>query len=103
IGQTGSATVGGSALFALGLGMGLPLIAVGASAGALLPRAGAWMVRVKQVFGVVFLGVAIWFLERIVPGPVVLALWAALLLGCAVALGALTRTAPDARAPVRLG
>lgn len=99
IGTTGSATTGGLALFALGLGMGAPLLAVGASAGALLPRAGAWMKRVKQVFGVVFLGVAIWFLERVLPGPLVLVLWAALALGSAVALGALART--ERAAPAR--
>jgi len=99
IGTTGSATTGGLALFALGLGMGLPLLAVGASAGALLPRAGAWMKRVKQVFGVVFLGVAVWFLERVLPAPLVLVLWAALALGSAVALGALART--ERAAPAR--
>jgi thiol:disulfide interchange protein DsbD len=58
--------------------MGAPLLVVGASAGALLPRAGAWMDTVKQVFGVMLLGVAIWMLGRILPGPVTLALWAAL-------------------------
>lgn len=103
IGQTGSAFVGGSALFALGLGMGLPLIAVGTSAGALLPRAGPWMKRVQQFFGVIFLGVAVWFLERILPGPVTLLLWAALLLGTAVSLGALARTERSAPAATRLG
>lgn len=91
IGQTGSPVVGGLALFALGLGMGIPLLAVGTSAGALLPRAGPWMDRVKQVFGVVFLGVAVWFLERVLPGALTLALWALLALGVAVFLGATTR------------
>jgi thiol:disulfide interchange protein DsbD len=78
IGQTGDVFRGGAALFALSLGMGAPLLVVGASAGALLPRAGAWMDTVKQVFGVMLLGVAIWMLGRILPGPVTLALWAAL-------------------------
>jgi thiol:disulfide interchange protein DsbD len=78
IGQTGDVFRGGAALFALSLGMGAPLLVVGASAGALLPRAGAWMDTVKQVFGVMLLGVAIWMLDRILPGPVTLALWAAL-------------------------
>ena len=91
ISQSGSAVVGGSALFALGIGMGLPLIALGTSAGGLLPRVGAWMENIKRVFGVVFLGVAIGFLSRIVPGPVTLALWAWLLIGSAVYLGALDR------------
>ncbi|MBK8957973.1 MAG: protein-disulfide reductase DsbD [Proteobacteria bacterium] len=96
ISQTGSALVGGSALFALGLGMGLPLIALGTSAGGLLPRVGAWMENIKRVFGVVFLGVAILFLSRILPGPATLALWALLLIGSAVFLGALDRHAEHA-------
>ena len=91
ISQSGSAVVGGSALFALGIGMGLPLIALGTSAGGLLPRVGAWMENIKRVFGVVFLGVAIVFMSRILPGPVTLALWAGLLIGSAVYLGALDR------------
>jgi thiol:disulfide interchange protein DsbD len=91
ISQSGSGLVGGSALFALGLGMGLPLIALGATTGHLLPRVGAWMVGVKQVFGVIFLAVAIYFLSRIVSGPVVLALWAALAFGVGVSLGAFDR------------
>jgi thiol:disulfide interchange protein DsbD len=78
IGQSGDVFRGGAALFALSLGMGAPLLVVGASAGALLPRAGAWMDTVKQVFGVMLLGVAIWMLGRILPGPVTLGLWAAL-------------------------
>lgn len=102
IGQTGSPLIGGAALFALGLGMGLPLIAVGASAGALLPRAGQWMERVKAVFGVIFLAVAVWFVERIVPPGVALMLWAALLIGCAVFLGALTRSERGAPATARV-
>ncbi|HIP53681.1 MAG TPA: protein-disulfide reductase DsbD, partial [Chromatiales bacterium] len=67
IGQTGDAMIGGTALFFLALGMGVPLIAIGTSAGRLLPRAGAWMDTVKVVFGVIMLGVAIYLLERIIP------------------------------------
>jgi thioredoxin:protein disulfide reductase len=78
IGQSGDVFRGGAALFAMSLGMGAPLLLVGASAGELLPRAGAWMDTVKQVFGIMMLGVAIWMLERILPGPVTLALWAVL-------------------------
>ncbi|MBI2802382.1 MAG: protein-disulfide reductase DsbD [Gammaproteobacteria bacterium] len=85
----GSAVVGGSALFALGLGMGAPLLVLGASAGRWLPRAGVWMETVKHLFGVVFLGLAIWFLERIIPPAATLALWATLLIGSAIFLGAL--------------
>lgn len=102
IGQTGSAATGGSALFALGLGMGLPLIVLGTSAGSLLPRAGAWMKSVKRVFGVILLGVAVWFLERIVSGPVALTLWALLLFGSAMFMGALERPQPGARGWQRL-
>jgi thiol:disulfide interchange protein DsbD len=89
LGRQGSPLVGGLALFVLGLGMGAPLLAVGFSAGHLLPRAGIWMETVKQTFGVVFLGVAISFLSRLLPGPATLALWALLLIGSAIYLGAL--------------
>jgi thiol:disulfide interchange protein DsbD len=60
IGQTRDVALGGAALFAMALGMGVPLLVVGISEGALLPRAGPWMVRVKQVFGVLLLAVALW-------------------------------------------
>jgi thiol:disulfide interchange protein DsbD len=86
IGQSGDVFRGGAALFALSLGMGAPLLLVGASAGELLPRAGAWMDTVKQVFGVMLLGVAIWMLGRILPGPVTLGLWAALAFVCGFVL-----------------
>jgi thiol:disulfide interchange protein DsbD len=78
IGQSGDVVRGAAALFALSLGMGVPLLLVGASAGQLLPKAGAWMDAVKAVFGVMLLAVAIWMLDRILPGPLTLALWAAL-------------------------
>ncbi len=89
ISTTGDAVLGGTALLALGLGMGVPLMVVGASGGHWLPRAGAWMNNVKAVFGVLLLAVAIWLLERVVPPAVTLALWAALLLGSGVYLGVL--------------
>ena len=76
ISQTGSVLRGGLALFSLSIGMGAPLLVVGASAGKLLPRAGAWMETVKQVFGVLFLGVAVWMAERILPERLVMVLWA---------------------------
>jgi thiol:disulfide interchange protein DsbD len=87
--STGDAVLGGSALLALGLGMGTPLILIGASGGHLLPRAGAWMETVKAVFGVLLLGVAVWLLERVVPAGVTLLLWAALAIGAGVYMGAL--------------
>jgi thiol:disulfide interchange protein DsbD len=76
IAQTGDMVRGGSVLFAMSLGMGVPLLAVGASAGRLLPKAGAWMDSVKQLFGVLLLAVAVWMLARILPERVTLALWA---------------------------
>jgi thiol:disulfide interchange protein DsbD len=76
IGQSGQMFRGGVALFAMAMGMGVPLLVVGASAGQLLPRAGAWMDTVKQVFGAMMLGVAVWMLSRILPEHVTLALWA---------------------------
>jgi len=76
IGQSGNVVRGGLALFAMSLGMGAPLLAVGASAGKLLPKAGPWMDTVKQLFGVLFLVVAAWMLARLVPGPLALLLWA---------------------------
>lgn len=86
---TGDALLGGAALLALGLGMGVPLLLIGSSGGHLLPRAGAWMDGVKAVFGVLLLGVAVWLLERVVAPGVTLALWAALAIGSGVYLGAL--------------
>ncbi len=89
IGQTGDAVLGGTALFALSMGMGAPLLVIGASAGKLLPRAGAWMDTIKAVFGVGLLVVALWLLERIIPGPVGLFLWAVLFIVSGVYMGAL--------------
>ena len=89
ISSTGDAVLGGGALLALGLGMGVPLVLIGASGGHLLPRAGVWMEKVKAAFGVGLLAVAIWLLERVVPGPVSLLLWAALAIGAGVYLGAM--------------
>ena len=94
IGRTGDPVLGGVALFALGLGMGVPLIVAGVSAGKLLPKAGAWMNAVKAVFGVMLLGVAIYLLERVVPEPVALLAWAALFIVCAIYMGALDSLVP---------
>ncbi|MFO1455078.1 MAG: protein-disulfide reductase DsbD [Steroidobacteraceae bacterium] len=76
IGQSGNMFRGGSALFAMSLGMGAPLLVIGTSAGKLLPRAGAWMDTVKKFFGVLMLGVAAWMFARIVPERWALLLWA---------------------------
>ncbi len=87
IGQSGDAFRGGAALFALSLGMGTPLLAFGASAGKLLPRAGPWMEAVKKFFGLLLLGVAIWMIERIVPAAVAMGLWGLLALLSAMLVG----------------
>ena len=84
IGQSGDFVLGGVALFVMSLGMGVPLLLIGASAGSLLPKAGLWMNAVKAVFGVLMLGVAIWLLERILPHAVILFLWSMLLIISAI-------------------
>ena len=89
IGQTGDAILGGSALFALGLGMGMPLLLLGASAGKLLPAAGNWLNSTKAVFGVIMLAVAVWMLSRILSANIIMMLWAMLLVLPAVYLGAI--------------
>ena len=89
IGASGSALLGGSALFALSMGMGVPLILFGVSAGKLVPKAGPWMDSIKAVFGIALLALAIWMLERIVQGPVILLLWGVLAIASGVYLGAL--------------
>lgn len=75
IGQSGNMVRGGAALFAMGLGMGTPLLAVGASAGTLLPKAGAWMDLIKHLFGALMLGVACWMMSRITPENYAGLLW----------------------------
>ena len=97
ISQTGDALQGGAALFSMGLGFGVPLLVIGASAGTLLPRVGPWMEKVKQGFGIIMLGVAIWFLERVIPGAVAMLLWALLVILAALLMGALDRTRRSAR------
>ena len=97
IGQSGDPLRGGLSLFALGLGMGVPLLIVGTSASKWLPKAGAWMTAVKYFLGVLLLAVAIWFLSRILPGAVTLALWAALAIVCGVYLLLQKTSAPSWR------
>jgi thioredoxin:protein disulfide reductase len=89
IAQKHDALLGGFALFALALGMGAPLLVFGASAGKLLPRAGAWMDAVKAVFGVSFLALAIWMLSRVLDAGWTMFLAGLLAVACAVYLGAL--------------
>jgi thiol:disulfide interchange protein DsbD len=78
ISQSKQVLRGAAALYATGLGMGVPLLIVGASAGSLLPRVGPWMDTVKQLFGVLFIGVAIYLLQPLVSGTVTMLLWSAL-------------------------
>ena len=89
IGQTHDALLGGVALFAMAIGMGVPLLLVGASAGALLPKAGAWMEAIKNIFGVMMLGVAIWLVSSLLSVSVVMLLWATLLILSSIYLHAL--------------
>jgi thiol:disulfide interchange protein DsbD len=102
ISQTGQVSRGAAALYATALGMGVPLLFIGASAGSLLPKAGAWMDTIKSILGVVFLGLAIYFLEPLIPVSISMLLWSAL----AVISGywVFTLKSPDgspAPAPVR--
>lgn len=87
IGQTGDMLTGGLALFALGLGMGIPLLFVGVLGGSILPKLGGVMEAVRAAFGFVLLGIAISMLSRIVPEPITIGLYGALLLGLGVSLG----------------
>jgi thiol:disulfide interchange protein DsbD len=102
IADTGDALLGGLALFALALGMGTPLLALGTSAGKLLPKAGPWMDTTKAVFGVLLLGVAIWLLERILPIQAVMVLTGILLVVSAIYMGALEGLQDGASGWVRL-
>lgn len=88
IADTGNAVLGGMALFALSMGMGAPLLLIGASAGKFLPKAGAWMDAIKAVFGVLLLALAIWLLERVAPAAFTMSLWATLFIVSAIYMGA---------------
>jgi thiol:disulfide interchange protein DsbD len=83
--QTRDVALAGTALFSLAAGMSVPLLLLGASSGALLPRAGPWMDAIKRFFGLLLLGVAVWTIQPLLPAPLALALWGGLL----VALGLL--------------
>lgn len=89
ISQTQDIVLGGTALFALAMGMGVPLLLIGASAGTLLPKTGPWMTAIRNFFGVVMLGMAIWLISSLIPSGVAMALWAALLIVTAIYMHAL--------------
>ncbi len=91
IGQTGDALLGGAALFSMSIGMGLPLIVVGVSAGKFMPKPGAWMTLVNAVFGVLMLGVSIWMLGKVVDENVTTLLYALVGIGFALYLDAFSK------------
>jgi thioredoxin:protein disulfide reductase len=87
IGNTGNALLGGLALFALAIGMGLPLMLICLAGNKALPKTGVWMVTVQRLFGVMLLGLAIWLMGRVTPGPIILWLYAFLFIVTAIYLG----------------
>ncbi len=96
IGQGGNILRGALALFAMAIGMGTPLLLIGIAGGRFLPHAGPWMTTVKSLFGVMFLGVAVWMLERVLPGSLTLALWALLVIVGGYYFGGFGRTGGEA-------
>ena len=101
IGQTGDAALGGAALFSMGIGMGVPLLAVGLSAGTLLPESGAWMEAIKKAFGVVLLATALWIVSPLLPVSAQMAGWAALLIIPAIFMHAIDPLPPHAHPAMR--
>jgi thiol:disulfide interchange protein DsbD len=95
IGQKGEILRGAIALFAMAIGMGSPLLVVGAGGGRFLPHAGPWMTTIKALFGVLFLGVAVWMLSRVLPGTLTLALWALLVIVGGYYFGGFGRATPS--------
>src|SRR5712691_170880 len=102
IGQTRDTVLGGTALFSMAIGMGVPLVLVGVSGGVLLPKAGQWMRAVKQFFGALLLAVAVWILSPVIPVAVQMFLWAALLIGSGVFLRAFEPLSKEASGWERL-
>lgn len=103
IGQTHNVLLGGVGLFALAIGMGMPLLLIGASAGSLLPKTGNWMNAVRNFFGVLMLGMAIWLISPVIPASIQLALWSALLIVTAVYHNALDNLPAHASSAAKLG
>jgi thiol:disulfide interchange protein DsbD len=102
ISQTRDVVLGGSALFAMSMGMGVPLVLVGVFEGTFLPKSGHWMNSVKHFFGVWLLAVAIWIVSPVLPPAAQMLAWAALLIGCAMVLRAIDPLPPGAGTAVRL-
>ena len=103
IAQTGDLVRGGTGLFAMSLGMGAPLLVVGAAQGKFLPKAGPWMIAVRNAFGFMMLGLAIWMLSRILPGEVTMLLWALLIFMAGVFMGGLTTLTTESSTHQKLG
>ena len=103
IAKTGDALIGGAALFALGLGMGAPLLLIGTSAGKLIPRAGAWMNTTKHIFGILMLGMAIYMISRFIPSTVTMSLYGVLAIMSGVYLGATDTLTQDSKGWQRFG
>ena len=101
--QSGDYFRGGVALFAMSLGMGAPLLLVGAAQGKFLPKAGAWMVAVKGAFGFMMLGLAIWMLSRFLPATLIMTMWAVLVFMAGVFMGGLTTLTAESTVPQKLG
>ena len=103
ISQTRDVLLGGLALFSMAMGMSVPLLLVGLSAGSLLPKAGAWMIGVKYVFGLLLIAVAVWMVSPILPAPAVMLAWGAFAILCAVFLGVFDASAAKPTIALRFG
>ena len=97
IGQTGDAFLGGTALFVMSIGMGLPLLLIGVGAGKFMPRPGGWMDTLTHVFGAIMLAIAIWMLSRILDDSVTMVLWAIFFIASGVYMKAFESVAQRAR------
>jgi len=95
ISHSGDALLGGTALFVMSMGMGMPLLLVGIGAGKFMPRPGGWMTKVSQVFGIMMLALAIFMLSRILPDNLTLILWAVLTIGISLYMGIGNGKAPS--------
>ncbi|KHK54190.1 thiol:disulfide interchange protein [Ralstonia sp. A12] len=103
IAQTGNAAIGGMALFAMSIGMGVPLVLVGVGAGNLLPRAGHWLIVTKAIFGFILLAVALYIIQPVLPSWAAMVAWGALLIGAAVFLRTFDSLPDGAGSVQRLG
>jgi thiol:disulfide interchange protein DsbD len=103
ISKTHDVILGGVALFAMAMGMGIPLLVLGLSAGKVLPKTGEWMTVVRNSFGVLMLGMAIWIIAPVIPVAVQMGLWALLLIGLSIFLHALDALAAGSSNAAKLG